>query len=63
MFYAAKIEMLGDAKWDTSRIEKNLINLGVSISICTVSTDRTVRLHWNTCNVAVHQSGNGSRNQ
>ena len=51
MFYAAKNEMLGDAKWDTSR------------SICTVSTDRTVRLHWNTCNVAVHQSGNGSRNQ
>ena len=24
MFYAAKNEMLGDAKWDTSRIEKNL---------------------------------------
>ena len=62
MFYAAKNEMLGDAKWDTSRIEKTY-KIWVSISICTVSTDRTVRLHWNTCNVAVHQSGNGSRNQ
>ena len=62
MFYAAKNEMLGDAKWDTSRIEKLIKSGCLNIHLYRI-TDRTVRLHWNTCNVAVHQSGNGSRNQ